>query len=159
MQIRRRIPRVKRRQGEAPRPGRTDASVSDLMSTVKARSSKWVHETCPELQELAWQERYGVFSISKSQEDAVKMSLRDRQNITRSKTSSRSCHGFSALTVSSLRIVTYSTEPPHDCRIPLPLGTGLRFDSNFHGGSVGGAQPADAGPVEPSEHAKQREDR
>ena len=49
-----------------------DTKISDLMRTVKARSSKWVHETFPTLQDFAWQEGYSVFSVSKSQEDAVK---------------------------------------------------------------------------------------
>lgn len=51
------------------RPG---ASVSDLMRTVKARSSRWVHETFPKLKGFAWQEGHSVFSVSKSQEAAVK---------------------------------------------------------------------------------------
>ena len=51
---------------------RPDAAISDLMRTVKARSSKWVHEMFPALQAFAWQEGYSVFSVSKSQEDAVK---------------------------------------------------------------------------------------
>jgi putative transposase len=51
---------------------RPDGSVSDLMRTVKARSSKWVHDTFPKLGAFAWQEGYGVFSVSKSQEEAVK---------------------------------------------------------------------------------------
>lgn len=51
---------------------RPDGSVSDLMRTVKARSSKWVHETFSQLGAFAWQEGYSVFSVSKSQEDAVK---------------------------------------------------------------------------------------
>lgn len=51
---------------------RADASISDLMRTVKARSSKWVHETFPTLSTFAWQEGYSVFSVSKSQEAAVK---------------------------------------------------------------------------------------
>jgi len=42
------------------------------MRTVKARSSKWVHETFPNLGAFAWQEGYSAFSVSKSQEDAVK---------------------------------------------------------------------------------------
>ena len=51
---------------------RPDGSVSDLMRTVKSRSSKWVHDTFPALRDFAWQEEYSVFSVSKSQEDAVK---------------------------------------------------------------------------------------
>jgi putative transposase len=42
------------------------------MRTVKARSSKWVHDTFPALRDFAWQEGYSVFSVSKSQEEAVK---------------------------------------------------------------------------------------
>jgi len=51
---------------------RPDESVSDLMRTVKARSSKWIHDTLPTLGAFAWQEGYSVFSVSKSQEEAVK---------------------------------------------------------------------------------------
>jgi REP element-mobilizing transposase RayT len=51
---------------------RTDATVSDLLRTVKSRSSKWVHDTFPSLGEFAWQEGYSVFTVSKSQEKAVK---------------------------------------------------------------------------------------
>ncbi len=50
---------------------RADAAVSDLMRTLKSRSTKWVHETFPALREFVWQEGYGVFSVSKSQEDVV----------------------------------------------------------------------------------------
>jgi REP element-mobilizing transposase RayT len=52
--------------------GRADESVSNLMRTVKARSSKWVHDTFPAIGAFAWQEGYSVFSVSKSQEEAVK---------------------------------------------------------------------------------------
>lgn len=51
---------------------RTDGRISDLMRTVKARSSKWVHDEYPALKSFAWQEGYSVFSVSKLQEAAVK---------------------------------------------------------------------------------------
>ncbi len=51
---------------------RPDVAVSDLMRTVKARSSRWLHETFPALRDFAWQEGYSVFSVSKSQEVVVK---------------------------------------------------------------------------------------
>jgi len=51
---------------------RPDANISDLMRTVKARSSKWIHDSYPNLAASAWQEGYSVFSVSKSQEGAVK---------------------------------------------------------------------------------------
>ena len=51
---------------------RPDGAVSDLMRKVKAGSSKWMHTTFPALAAFAWQEGYSVFSVSKSQEDALK---------------------------------------------------------------------------------------
>jgi putative transposase len=42
------------------------------MRNVKARSSKWLHDTFPALAAFSWQEGYSVFSVSKSQEAAVK---------------------------------------------------------------------------------------
>ena len=51
---------------------RTDATIADLMRTVKARSSVWVHRTFPSAAAFAWQEGYAVFSVSKSAEQDVK---------------------------------------------------------------------------------------
>lgn len=51
---------------------RPDGAVSELMRKVKSGSSKWMHDTLPELSAFAWQEGYSVFSVSKSQEDALK---------------------------------------------------------------------------------------
>ncbi len=50
---------------------RTDGAISDLMRTVKARSSRWIHETFPDSNAFAWQEGYAVFSVSKSSEANV----------------------------------------------------------------------------------------
>lgn len=49
-----------------------DEAVSNLMRTVKARSSKWVHDSLPDLGTFAWQEGYSVFTVSKSQEEILK---------------------------------------------------------------------------------------
>lgn len=43
------------------------------MRTVKGRSSGWIHETFPALGGFAWQEGYSVFTVTKSQEGAVKL--------------------------------------------------------------------------------------
>ncbi len=51
---------------------RPDACISNLMRTVKARSSKWVHKEFPALEEFAWQEGFGCLTVSKSQESLVK---------------------------------------------------------------------------------------
>jgi hypothetical protein len=42
------------------------------MRAVKSQSSKWIHDNFEGLGEFAWQEGYSVFSVSKSQEPAVK---------------------------------------------------------------------------------------
>jgi REP element-mobilizing transposase RayT len=51
---------------------RPDAAVSDLMRTVKSRSTKWMHDTFSALSEFAWQEGYSAFTVSKSREPVVK---------------------------------------------------------------------------------------
>jgi REP element-mobilizing transposase RayT len=51
---------------------RPDATISDLMRTVKSQSSLWIHQTYQELQSFAWQEGYAPFSVSKSQEGVVR---------------------------------------------------------------------------------------
>jgi REP element-mobilizing transposase RayT len=45
---------------------RPDKAVSALVRTIKAGSSKWIHLTFEGLPQFAWQEGYGVFSVSKS---------------------------------------------------------------------------------------------
>lgn len=50
---------------------RTDEALSNLMRNVKARSSKWIHESMPDQQPFAWQDGYSAFSVSKSQEAIV----------------------------------------------------------------------------------------
>ncbi len=50
----------------------SDLSHSDMARHIKARSSKWMHETFPELGRLAWQEGYGGFTVSRSAVEQVK---------------------------------------------------------------------------------------
>jgi REP element-mobilizing transposase RayT len=50
----------------------TGGAISDLMRTVKARYTSWVHETFPGFDAFAWQEGYAVFSVSKSAEADVR---------------------------------------------------------------------------------------
>ena len=57
---------------------RPDGRLSDLMRVVKAGSSKWIHESFPELAAFAWQEGYSAFSVSKSQEDVLKGYIRNQ---------------------------------------------------------------------------------
>jgi REP element-mobilizing transposase RayT len=51
---------------------RPDGAVSDLMRTVKARSSLWVHQHFADLSAFAWQEGYSLFKVSRSQEESVR---------------------------------------------------------------------------------------
>ncbi len=51
---------------------RPDMCISDLMRMLKSGSSKWLHDEFPSLSAFAWQEGYAAFSVSKSQEAAVK---------------------------------------------------------------------------------------
>lgn len=47
-------------------------AVASALRDIKADSSKWIHQTFPEMRDFAWQEGYGAFSISVSGLDAVK---------------------------------------------------------------------------------------
>ena len=47
-------------------------ALSDILRDLKANSSKWVHETFPELAGFGWQTGYGAFVVSYSLLDAVK---------------------------------------------------------------------------------------
>ncbi len=46
-------------------------SIADAMRVVKTNSSRWVHETSPNLRSFAWQTGYGAFSVSESNRQTV----------------------------------------------------------------------------------------
>jgi REP element-mobilizing transposase RayT len=46
-------------------------SVADFVNAVKSNSSRWIHEFSSRLRGFAWQEGYGAFSVSKSEEARV----------------------------------------------------------------------------------------
>jgi len=54
-------------------------SLSDMMRALKAKSSKWVHETFPERRDFAWQTGYGAFAVSHSNVDKVAAYIRDQE--------------------------------------------------------------------------------
>ena len=43
----------------------------EIAKYIKRDSSKWIHETFAELQDFAWQDGYGAFTVSKSNVSAV----------------------------------------------------------------------------------------
>jgi putative transposase len=55
-----------------------DVSLAVLAREVKARSSKWIHETFPDMQEFAWQRGYGGFSVSRSLVPEVERYIRNQ---------------------------------------------------------------------------------
>jgi REP element-mobilizing transposase RayT len=46
-------------------------SISKAMQLIKGGSSKWIHDTFPELSSFEWQEGYGAFSVSMSNKSKV----------------------------------------------------------------------------------------
>ena len=51
---------------------RQGKALSDLLRTIKANSSGWMHDTFPQLRSFSWREGYGAFSVSQSQKDRVR---------------------------------------------------------------------------------------
>jgi len=45
--------------------------VSRLVMEFKGLSSKWIHDYFPRLRDFAWQQGYGAFSVSRSQEERI----------------------------------------------------------------------------------------
>ncbi len=54
-------------------------SVSELMKTVKAKSSKYINDHALTAQRFEWQEGYGVFSYGQSQVDTVYQYIQNQQ--------------------------------------------------------------------------------
>tara|TARA_R110002072_G_scaffold303099_1_gene493395 strand:- start:94546 stop:94998 length:453 start_codon:yes stop_codon:yes gene_type:complete len=46
-------------------------AVSKAVQQIKGGSSKWIHETFLDLNDFAWQDGYGAFSVSRSQLSTV----------------------------------------------------------------------------------------
>jgi putative transposase len=51
---------------------RQQPALADFMRTLKAGSSRWVHDTFPNAHEFQWQTGYGAFTVSHSAIDVVK---------------------------------------------------------------------------------------
>ena len=46
-----------------------ELSIANAMQSIKGSSSKWLHQTFPQMAGFAWQEGYGAFSIGILQAD------------------------------------------------------------------------------------------
>ena len=56
-----------------------ETAVASFLRTVKANSSKWVHENFPDQAEFAWQAGYGAFSVSHSNLDQVRAYIENQE--------------------------------------------------------------------------------
>ena len=54
-------------------------SIADFVNAIKANSSKWVHDSFTRLRGFAWQEGYGAFSVSKSDEARVMRYVKEQE--------------------------------------------------------------------------------
>ncbi len=54
-------------------------AISDALRTIKANSSKWLHETNLTLSKFAWQDGYSAFTVSASQVELVRQYIRDQK--------------------------------------------------------------------------------
>lgn len=53
-------------------------AIADLMRDIKTNTSRWVHEKWPKL-EFAWQDGYGVFSVSASLVERTRGYIRNQE--------------------------------------------------------------------------------
>jgi putative transposase len=53
-------------------------SVAKTVQLLKGNSSKWIHETFPEMRSFEWQEGYGAFSVGVSALDATVAYIRNQ---------------------------------------------------------------------------------
>jgi REP element-mobilizing transposase RayT len=65
---------------------RPDKAIAEIVRKMKANSSKWIHETFPAMGNFAWQEGYGVFSVSKSSVQNVIEYIRGQEEHHRRRT-------------------------------------------------------------------------
>jgi REP element-mobilizing transposase RayT len=61
-------------------------SIADFVNAVKSNSSRWVHESYSQLRNFAWQEGYGAFSVSKSEEGKVVRYISNQEEHHRKRT-------------------------------------------------------------------------
>jgi len=55
------------------------ASIAECVRTIKANSSKWIHEKWPRLSKFAWQMGYSAFSVSRSGIEDVRRYVRGQE--------------------------------------------------------------------------------
>ncbi|HVK16661.1 MAG TPA: IS200/IS605 family transposase [Fimbriiglobus sp.] len=63
-----------------------EITIADLVRELKAGSSRWIHDTFPDLRGFAWQSGYGAFSVSVGRLGGVKAYIANQADHHRAKT-------------------------------------------------------------------------
>jgi putative transposase len=63
-----------------------ERSITETLRTIKANSSRWIHETFPEMHAFGWQTGYATFTVSLSNLDQVKGYLAKQEEHHRTRT-------------------------------------------------------------------------
>jgi putative transposase len=58
---------------------RQDKAISEVLRSIKANSSGWIHDGFPELHSFHWQHGYGAFTVSRSQMEVVRRYIAGQQ--------------------------------------------------------------------------------
>ncbi len=61
-------------------------AISDIVNTIKSNTSRWIHETFPELIAFRWQTKYGSFSVAPSIEPDVRHYIETQEEHHRQRT-------------------------------------------------------------------------
>ncbi len=56
-----------------------DAAISNLVRVLKANSSKWIHESYPDMHDFQWQSGFSCFSVSKSVFPSVRKYINEQE--------------------------------------------------------------------------------
>ena len=63
-----------------------EITIADVVKTTKASSSRWIHDTMPEMAGFAWQSGYGVFAVSQDRVPGVRAYIEHQEEHHRMKT-------------------------------------------------------------------------
>jgi putative transposase len=58
---------------------RPDKALSDVIRDLKANSSGWMHDVFPDMNDFAWQNGYGAFTVSTSQIPGVERYIAEQK--------------------------------------------------------------------------------
>ena len=54
-------------------------ALSELVTSIKTRTSRWIHETFPHRREFRWQHGYGAFSVTPFQDAYIREYIRNQE--------------------------------------------------------------------------------